>query len=68
MQIIIITTIIIIIIIIIVVVVVVVALQPFCWALAVFSVSLSSTQSVGLLGWWISRSQGLYLRRATQTE
>jgi hypothetical protein len=32
-----------------------------CWALAAFSVSWSRTQSVGLLGWRISPSQGLYL-------
>jgi hypothetical protein len=32
-----------------------------CWALAAFSVSWSYTQLVGLLGWGISPSQGLYL-------
>jgi hypothetical protein len=32
-----------------------------CWALAAFSVSLSYTKSVGLLGWGISPSQNLYL-------
>jgi hypothetical protein len=32
-----------------------------CLALAIFSVSWSYTQSVGLLGWGISPSQGLYL-------
>jgi hypothetical protein len=32
-----------------------------CWALDPFSVSWSYTQPVGLLGWGISSSQGLYL-------
>jgi hypothetical protein len=32
-----------------------------CWALAAFSVSWSYTQPVGLFGWGISPSQGLYL-------
>jgi hypothetical protein len=32
-----------------------------CWALAAFSDFLSFTQTVGLLGRWISRSQGRYL-------
>jgi hypothetical protein len=32
-----------------------------CWAWAVFSVVYSYTQSVGLLGWGISLSQGRYL-------
>jgi hypothetical protein len=37
------------------------ALQPFCWALPAFSVSWSSTKSVGLIGLGISPSQGRYL-------
>jgi hypothetical protein len=32
-----------------------------CWTLAAFSVSWSFTQSVGLLAWEISQSQGRYL-------
>jgi hypothetical protein len=38
------------------------ALQPFCWTLAAFSVSSPYTQSAGLLGRIISTSQGRYLR------
>jgi hypothetical protein len=37
------------------------ASTALCWALAVFSVSLSYTQSAGLLGQGINPSQGLYL-------
>jgi hypothetical protein len=37
------------------------ALQPFCWALAVLIVPWSYTQSIGLLGRGISSSQGRYL-------
>jgi hypothetical protein len=37
------------------------ALRSFCWTFAGFSVSLSYTQSVGLLGRGISPSQGHYL-------
>jgi hypothetical protein len=37
------------------------ALQSFCWTFASISVSLSYTQSVGLLGRGISPSQGHYL-------
>jgi hypothetical protein len=37
------------------------ALQPFCWTLVAFSISESSTQSVGLLVQGINRSQGRYI-------
>jgi hypothetical protein len=37
------------------------ALQPFCWTLAAFSVSWSFRQSIGHLGRGISPSQGRYL-------
>jgi hypothetical protein len=39
------------------------AVQPFCWVWAVFSLSRSYTQPVGLLGRGISPPQGLYLHR-----
>jgi hypothetical protein len=37
------------------------ALQPFVEPWPLFQISWSCTQSVGLLGRWISSSQGLYL-------
>jgi hypothetical protein len=37
-----------------------------CWALAAFSLSWSYSQSVELLGWGISPSQGLYTEQHKQ--
>jgi hypothetical protein len=42
-------------------IIIIIALQSFCWAYAVFSVSLSYTHSVGPLGQGISSSQSFYL-------
>jgi hypothetical protein len=50
------------IIIIVIIIIIIMAVERFCWALAVFSVSQSYRKSVSLLGLGISPSQGLYLR------
>jgi hypothetical protein len=45
-----------------IVIIIIIAGQPFCWALAAFFSSfLIYTQSVELLGWGMSLSQGSYL-------
>jgi hypothetical protein len=46
------------------IIIIIMALEPFVWALAVCLASGSHTQSVALLIWGISPSQGRYLHTA----